>query len=392
MMALSIPPDNDVPGAVTIERGHIYFFYRPRVDEEDANSVSDVQRLFIVLRPTEGLSKNVHRLIDVSAKTLPDPAGNLVVEERTSDADHQKERWAFVEHVAPSMEEVLTPIRRRQYDTARHGTRTLDDARPCGAGVYAMVVENEQTHLCYVLRLPATLGEVQAQLNIHEKASLVLTVKNPAYPKTAPGKDPAATVQYPEELLQLFAGNEFIRAQPTSLLDHANAEIMLVPGAEGKLDDAERGTGVETLEEGQFKGIRQLNDRPKIFEEMTPEKPSVKPKKSENQMATAILAGAGIAAAALIARAAYRASVLSNPSSTSKLGANSSKYHKGGFQQTMNRKEAALVLGIRESANREKLKEAHRRIMLANHPDRGGSPYLASKINEAKELFEKGLR
>lgn len=65
----------------------------------------------------------------------------------------------------------------------------------------------------------------------------------------------------------------------------------------------------------------------------------------------------------------------------------------GGFQARMDRKEAKDILGLKESqVTKNKLKDAHRRIMLANHPDRGGSPYMASKINEAKDLLEKGLK
>ncbi|AET39865.1 Pam18p Ecym_5075 [Eremothecium cymbalariae DBVPG len=71
-----------------------------------------------------------------------------------------------------------------------------------------------------------------------------------------------------------------------------------------------------------------------------------------------------------------------------------STFAKGGFDSKMNVKEALAILNLKESTlTRKKVKDVHRRIMLANHPDKGGSPYLATKINEAKDFLEKrGIR
>ncbi|KAF2805204.1 mitochondrial import inner membrane translocase subunit tim14, partial [Mytilinidion resinicola] len=65
-------------------------------------------------------------------------------------------------------------------------------------------------------------------------------------------------------------------------------------------------------------------------------------------------------------------------------------FYKGGFEPKMTRREAALILEVPERGlSKELIRKKHRSLMLNNHPDRGGSPYLATKVNEAKELLEK---
>ncbi|KAI1052309.1 hypothetical protein LB507_007819, partial [Fusarium sp. FIESC RH6] len=117
--------------------------------------------------------------------------------------------------------------------------------------------------------------------------------------------------------------------------------------------------------------------------------PSASPKLHRNtlfKMASVMAWGAGAAVAAFLGRAG----LVAWRRSRGGVGAMGKAFYKGGFETKMTKKEATLILSLNERAvTKDKVRKAHRTLMLLNHPDRGGSPYLATKVNEAKEFLDK---
>lgn len=173
-----------------IEKGRMFFFYRPRVGHDEVHDEADIRRLYIELSPdlyvypkssyeatlqtTTQPPMRKKRLLLIPSKHLPD----------VHSAPHTRHQihWGFVDMIADTQEEINEYMEGQLYQTKKGNARTLFPARCVGEAMYEIVMHHGTAHLAYVLVDPAEPGEAQKDLNIFKEGSFVLSIKNPTNP------------------------------------------------------------------------------------------------------------------------------------------------------------------------------------------------------------------
>ena len=212
----------------TLEKGNIYFFYRPKVEEEDPQSLSDVQRLYMVLSPEEGRK---FRLAIIGRKRLTDPS-----------RQGRGRNWGFIDRVGDTSEIIREELKGDTYDTKTRGKRHLPVARPLGEGIYRLLRHSGHTHLVYALELPEKPGEAQEETRIEKEASYIISVKNPEKGSPqATGLSKDRKPEYPKYLREKFRDRRFADADPPAFLDREGTEFLLISAS----GDVEEELGLE---------------------------------------------------------------------------------------------------------------------------------------------------
>lgn len=239
----------------TLEKGNIYFFYRPRVEEEDPGGKSDVRNLYMVL-----CSKDKHaRLGILGQKEMPDP----------EKSGHNR-YWGFIDLVRKDPKAIRDALASEEYETKTRGKRHQPAARPAGEGVYRILRHEDHTHLAYRLELPKSPGEVQDELGIEEQASYVISVKNPekGSPRAA-GLSEDRKADFPKKLQEKFRDRKFIDADPPDFLNHEGCEFVLISASEDLKEDL----GIELKVEDEDKSSADIFNQLKADKLEAPTEP-----------------------------------------------------------------------------------------------------------------------
>jgi len=182
-----------------LEKGIVYFFTRGRVNVDEPQSIVDIARSYLILRPVPpeetfgGSSPNLDgakraRILVLPRKTLPKKRGERMM--------------AFVDRAGESVAELGEDfLQGAEYETKTVGTSHVPPATPVGEGVYAMTATGRDSHLCYILTLPSEPGALQDEFGLASRGSFIISTKNPQFPGPRSARLPRAP-EYPKRYVR----------------------------------------------------------------------------------------------------------------------------------------------------------------------------------------------
>ncbi|RAK96158.1 uncharacterized protein BO80DRAFT_239428 [Aspergillus ibericus CBS 121593] len=239
-----------------LEKGIIYFFYRPRVNISDPQSIGDVARSFLVLRPTP-----IGTTLDQQNGSVESGAKCrlMMLPKKKFPTSGRERDMGFVEKAGQSMKSLQESfIAGDTYETSTRGEQTVPEARPYAEGVYAITSTKRSSHLAYVLTIPETIGSIQQDFGLHSRGSWVVQSKNPKHPGPSYAqinKDP----EYPESVREKFGDYRWVPLQP-EFINYPNAQFLMIGEATddlGKAATAEEG-GKQANEEQPGEELEKL--------------------------------------------------------------------------------------------------------------------------------------
>jgi len=283
---------NQETTAEVLEKGDIFFFYRPKtkiVDDSsdgDVKSIDDIRRFFMVTATTttaanteneqqqqfDGTNSKTPKEEESQRYRLFVSGKESLPEIRTSEARRSERYWAKVGGIFENPQELTSEL---LSDEFRRG----DAARPVGEGKYAIVKHQDHAELAYVLEMPEEPGEAQRELGIEKEASYIVSIINPKVPVPTGYPSSEEPPNYPESILKEFGENEnFISlARDLRFINFQNAQMILVGAREGR-DVIQKEFGVDIREEKETVHSADIFSKLKIEKDKVPTKPLIEGK------------------------------------------------------------------------------------------------------------------
>jgi hypothetical protein len=240
----------DTTSNEVLEYGHIYFFYRPKIDVQQAEDWNDVSKFYLLLKTVGSDSRC--RLISIAKKRLP----NI--------NSHERE-WGYVAKTAKDPKEIVDSVLAQvTKETETQGEKESASARPVGEGLYAIVKHDKSSRLAYVLEVPNSISPVQKAFRIEKEGDFIVSVKNPkADEEEQYGLPKNEKATFKTDLQDAFRGNKWAPLDPPAFLDHEGAELLFIGGHHDIKRDLQQ-VG-EQIEEKAEKEIEKNHYKPEAL-------------------------------------------------------------------------------------------------------------------------------